>query len=64
MGVYTYTRVRLPKCWRVSKMNSWPREPVKANCSNGDTAEGWLRMKDRTFVSSDPKPSEGCKTGM
>lgn len=27
----THTRVRDPKCWRVSKMNNWPRAPVIVN---------------------------------
>lgn len=52
------TRVRLPKCCKVSKMKSWPSAPVRANCARGRMMEGWEWMKESAEMISEP-PLEG-----
>ncbi len=50
------TRVKLPKCCKVSKMKSWPSAPVKANWAKGRMIDGWERMKASAEMISDWPP--------
>ena len=63
-GSKTHTRVKDPKCCRVSKMNNWPRAPVRANWANGVIIDGWVLTKLRAPASSDWPPLEGWMTGI
>lgn len=42
----TMTSVNEPKCWIVSKMNSWPRPPSRAYASKGARDDGCDMMNE------------------
>ena len=50
----TYTKVREPKCCKVSKMKSCPNAPISANCAKGVMMDGWTNECDSIQKSECP----------